>query len=301
MSTEKTKLYYRQKVLLALLQSFGGKLPNIDLQKYLFLFTQICQKDKSYEFVPYRFGCFSFQSYVDRRRLTEFGYLNSKDSWELDDNTDHIGTLKNGEAEKLLLFTKKYNSIRGNDLVRAVYRQFPYYAIHSEIAGDLLDDDELTRVLEATPAQTKRCLFTIGYEGNSFENYLNRLLKNNVSLLCDVRKNPISRKYGFSQKVLSETLEKLGIKYIHIPDLGIVSDKRKTLKSQNDYNKLFKEYEKTTLKENSVALDDVYKLLIDYNRIAITCFEAEVCMCHRGQVAKALEKMPEWKFEIKHI
>ncbi|MBL1422333.1 MAG: DUF488 domain-containing protein [Alphaproteobacteria bacterium] len=294
-------MYYRQKILLALLQSFGGKLSNIDLQKYLFLFTQICQKDKSYEFVPYRFGCFSFQSYVDRRRLTEFGYLNSKDSWELDDDTDHIATLKNGEAEKLSLFTKKYNSIRGNDLVRAVYKQFPYYAIRSEIANDLLNDDELTRVRAATPAQTEPCLFTIGYEGTSFENYLNRLLRNNVSLLCDVRKNPISRKYGFSQKVLSETLEKLGIKYIHIPDLGIVSDKRKTLKSQSDYNKLFNEYDKTTLMENGAALSDVYKLLIDYNRIAITCFEAEVCMCHRGQIAKALEKLPEWKFEIQHI
>lgn len=301
MSTEKTKLYYRQKVLLALLQSFGGKLSNIDLQKYLFLFTQICQKDKSYEFVPYRFGCFSFQSYVDRRRLTEFGYLNSKDSWELDDDTDHIGTLKNGEAQKLSLFTKKYCSIRGNDLVRSVYRQFPYYAIHSEIANELLEEDELAKVREATPAQTEPCLFTIGYEGNSFENYLNRLLRNNVSLLVDVRKNPISRKYGFSQKVLSETLEKLDIKYIHIPDLGIISDKRRTLKTQSDYNKLFNEYDKTTLKENSVALNDVYELLIDYTRIAITCFEAEVCMCHRGQVAKALEKLPEWKFKIQHI
>lgn len=301
MTTEKTKLYYRQKVLLALLQSFGGKLSNIDLQKYLFLFTQICQKEKSYEFVPYRFGYFSFQSYVDRRRLTEFGYLNDVDSWELIDGTDHVSTLKTYEAHKLSLFTKKYNAIHGNDLIRAVYKQFPYYAIHSEIANDLLNEEELRQVHQATPKQTKPCLFTIGYEGNSFENYLNRLLQNNVSLLCDVRKNPISRKYGFSQKTLSETLEKLGIKYIHIPDLGIVSDKCKALKSQNDYNKLFDEYAKTTLKENNSALNNVYKLLIDYKRIAITCFEAEVCMCHRGRVAEALEKFPDWNFKTQHI
>jgi len=77
------KLYSRQKTLLALLQKFGGKLSSIDLQKYLFLFTETCEKDRSYEFVPYRFGCFSFQSYADRRKFVEFGILDEGDKWSL--------------------------------------------------------------------------------------------------------------------------------------------------------------------------------------------------------------------------
>ena len=32
---------------------------------------------------------------------------------------------------------------------------------------------------------------TIGYEGRSIDEYLNLLIKNNIKLLCDVRKNPI--------------------------------------------------------------------------------------------------------------
>lgn len=40
-----TPKYHRQKLILALVQSFGGKLTNIDLQKYLFLFTELCQGD----------------------------------------------------------------------------------------------------------------------------------------------------------------------------------------------------------------------------------------------------------------
>ncbi|WP_348602891.1 DUF488 family protein [Bartonella tribocorum] len=47
----------------------------------------------------------------------------------------------------------------------------------------------------------KFCFFTIGYEGKSLENYLNCLLENNIKILCDVRKNPISRKYGFSKRL----------------------------------------------------------------------------------------------------
>lgn len=63
-------------------------------------------------------------------------------------------------------------------------------------------------------------LFTIGYEGSSLDGYLNRLIKNNVRTLIDLRRNPLSRKYGFSKKTLAETVKKLGIDYVHIPELA---------------------------------------------------------------------------------
>ena len=47
-----------------------------------------------------------------------------------------------------------------------------------------------------------------------------------IGLLCDVRKNPLSRKFGFSKKKLKHITETVGIKYVHIPELGIESDKR---------------------------------------------------------------------------
>ncbi len=296
-------LYARQKLLLALIEAFGGQLSNINLQKYLFLFTQKCQADKSYEFVPYRYGCFSFQSYADRRKMVEFGLLQDKDSWQLEDRsgTRFQTTLGEGLQKKLKLFATKYRDLTGNDLVREVYRDYPYFATRSEIASDLMSDDELAAIEAAKPKTDDFSFFTIGYEGQSFENYLNRLIQNDVRLLCDVRKNPLSRKYGFSKKTLSETLAKLGIQYAHLPNLGIVSDKRRELKSQQDYERLFDEYEATTLKENNASIDELVSLFKANRRIAITCFEAEHCMCHRSRVATALSARPDWETEIVHI
>ncbi len=303
MSIKKKKsLFGRQKLLLALLEAFGGRLSSLDLQKYLFLYTEICQKDKSYEFVPYRFGCFSFQSYADRRRLTEVGAILPEDNWCLaEENTNYIDQVSNDDKKKIILFKDKYKNICGENLIKEIYRNYPYYAINSEISQDLMSDKELSVIENSKPVDESHAFFTIGYEGQSFENYLNRLIKNNVKVLCDVRKNPLSRKYGFSKTTLSETLKKLGIEYIHIPELGIVSDKRQELKTQSDYNRLFDDYEKTTLRDNEDALDKLVAIFQKHKRIAITCFEADHCMCHRGRVAKAISNRPEWDYKINHI
>ena len=64
---------------------------------------------------------------------------------------------------------------------------------------------------------------------NDIEAFINNLIQNDIRLLCDVRKNPLSRKFGFSKGKLSHILDTIGIKYVHIPDLGIESDKRRSL------------------------------------------------------------------------
>jgi uncharacterized protein (DUF488 family) len=69
-------------------------------------------------------------------------------------------------------------------------------------------------------------LFTIGYEGLSLEQYLNKLLNNQVKMLCDVRKNAFSQKYGFSKFELQDALNKVNILYLHIPELGILKANR---------------------------------------------------------------------------
>jgi uncharacterized protein (DUF488 family) len=291
-------LYNRQKVLIALLQAFGGTLPNVDMQKYLFLFANNCELEPSYEFVPYHFGCFSFQSYADRRKLIEFGILVDSDGWVLTDDDEKLPA---DLVKKAGLFADKYRTLKGDELVRSVYRDYPYYAIHSGIASRLLTPTEMAAIEKARPEEKAPAFFTIGYEGQSFENYLNRLLRNNIQLLCDVRKNPLSRKYGFSKKTLSETLAKLGIQYLHFPELGIVSDKRRTLKTNADYQALFAEYEVTTLQSEQKALDRLAGLAQQHQRVAITCFEAEHCMCHRSKIACHLEARPDWHYPILHI
>lgn len=295
------RLFYRQKVLLSILQAFGGNLSSIALQKYLFLFTQLCQKEKSYEFVPYKYGCFSFQSYADRRKLVEQGILSSGDTWSIADKHDYVSMLTASDQGKIRKFAERYRGIKGNALVQEVYRKYPYFATRSEIASDLMTPDELQEIARQKPKGKNKALYTIGYEGGSFENYLNRLLENDVRLLVDVRKNPLSRKYGFSKRTMKETLEKLDIEYRHMPELGIVSDKRKDLKTTQDYKVLFDEYEKTVLRDNADAIDVLIDLVEDKKRIALTCFEAEPCMCHRGRVANAVQEHPRWEMKVLHI
>ena len=126
-------------------------------------------------------------------------------------------------------------------------------------------------------------LFTVGYEGQLIESFINLLLKENVRVLCDIRKNPLSRKFGFSKGRLSKICKTVGIKYVHIPDLGIESGKRASLTSVADYNVLFDEYE-NSLTGRSEFLREVYALLKDEGRVALMCYEKKASMCHRHVV-----------------
>ena len=297
----KKSLYYRQKILLALLEVFGGRLKKTDLQKYLFLFTQEYQKDKSYEFIPYKYGCFSFQSVADKRKLTNIGVIKDVEYWEIAEKSNYLAKITTEDRENLILLRNRYKNIKGNNLIRNIYCKYPYYAIKSEISGQIMNKKEMKILEQEKPSRTDYAFFTIGYEGKSFENYLNRLIRNNVQFLCDVRKNAFSRKYGFSKKILSKTLNEIGIGYIHIPELGIVSEKRQSLNSQADYDRIFYDYEVCTLKENGFALEELYKLFRKYRRVAITCFEADPNICHRNLVAKSISQRSDWKYEISHI
>ena len=68
-------LFARQRRLLQFLDALGGTVGKLDFQKLLFLYCQEVASDAPYDFVPYRFGAFSFTSYADRRKLIERGFL----------------------------------------------------------------------------------------------------------------------------------------------------------------------------------------------------------------------------------
>ncbi len=295
-------LIYRQKLLLALLDAFNGKQTATDFQKYLFLYTTTCEKDKSYDFVPYKFGCYSFQASVDKVKLVEKGYLKDVDGWELaKDDIGYSHALKKGEPQKLDLFVKKFNSLKGKKLIHHVYTKYPYFAINSQIAETTLNDEEYSSVKNAKPKKRRKSVVvTIGYEGGSVENYLNRLIANDIRVLVDVRKNSISRKYGFSKNTLAKLLARVGIEYVHIPELGIESTDRKNLNNQSDYDRLFNAYEKTVLRDQEEAINRLFSIYDEKKRIALTCFEKEHFQCHRSRLATKLTQLNS-ELEIQHL
>ncbi len=117
----------------------------------------------------------------------------------------------------------------------------------------------------------------------------------------DVRRNAYSQKYGFSKTELSTFLPRVGIEYLHIPELGIESEKRQNLVTDQDYETLFKEYEQTTLARGQTALGRLQQLLEQKRRIAITCFEADPFHCHRSRVANALKARENFSYPIEHL
>ncbi len=296
-------LFDRQRVVLELLDALNEPLGSTDFQKLLFLYTREGEPTPSYDFVPYRFGCFSFTSYADKRRLVEQELIEEGEMWKLTDKCRRTARGSVRSPLPMARFAKQYKALRGNDLVTDVYQRYPYFATRSEIVEKVLPKPEdRARVEAARPARQMPGLVTLGYESKTLEAYLNQLLQAGVTLLCDVRRNPLSRKYGFSKSTLSHACEGVGIRYEHLPELGIPSEKRQDLETQTDYDKLFATYECTTLPKETQTLAKIAGWIqVEGHRVALTCFELLPHQCHRHCVSDALQKTFGPKLAAQHI
>jgi uncharacterized protein (DUF488 family) len=283
----------RQILLLALLEKWGGKLPNTEMQKYLFLLTMHQDKDKrGYHFIPYKYGCFSFNAYSDKIKLIERGILKDSDDWRLSQNQGGFYFMLANEDRILIDKIKKsFGHLNRKELIRYVYLNYSYYAVNSKILGEVLSQSEISQVKTFMPKNHIKAIYTIGYQGKSLEEYINCLINEDVKILFDVRKNPISRKYGFSKKTLEKTIETVGIEYRHLPELGIPGEKRMNLNNIEDYNRLFDLYEKEILSNRHNLLEMIYQLSLENDRVALTCFEKSPGYCHRTRIARAIVRL----------
>jgi hypothetical protein len=280
-------VYKRQRFLLSFAKALNEPCSHVDFQKLLFLYC-VQHNLSFYDFVPYLYGCYSMQAAGDIRTLQAMGWLNTgteRISLNAEANNDALLPFWGIEAPELL------PKVRGKRLIKLVYEQYPYYAINSKKASDIVDMAGLARIRTEKERlrQTGRLLFTVGYEGLSVEKYLNILIQNDVRLLCDVRNNPLSRKFGFSKSSLQKYLANIGIEYIHIPELGIISEKRNNLNTDDDYNGLFKDFE-SSLPARQKWLEQVYDLYTTKDRVALTCFEHEPSHCHRHVIRDYLKR-----------
>lgn len=273
---------------MALLKEFGGELNSTQFQKYLFLATRK-QDVKSFDFVPYYYGCFSFQANQDILTMAKQGLLSEEESKIcLMDKGDYFQELTIFDQVIVRETKDRFGCMSLNDLIRYTYVNYPFYATRSLIAKDILTPEELTVIDKQRRHFDEPKLFSIGYEGKSLESYLKSLMINDIRVLCDVRKNAYSQKYGFSGCQLEKACKGVGIKYVHIPELGIESYMRKSLSTQEDYDELFDYYEKHTLPKNWSYLLKVQGIIEQERRVALTCFEQNPKQCHRTRVARAL-------------
>ena len=287
----------QENSVLALIGTDPDGLKPIEIQKLMFMYTKLEETVPSYDFIPYEQGCYSSTLAQDIHTLAEKGFLKflnhdikDKRIWTLTEKGKVRVFSKSATAIRFAQFRRSYPR-RGKDLIADVYRRYPYWAINSKIKKIVLGDDveAMDRIEAARPTESIP-LASIGYEGRTFENYLNSLIRNGIKILCDVRKNPISRKYGFSKSTLKNACEKIGIEYRHFPELGIPSYDRTDLRCQSDYDDLFARYEKTVLPNHGDTLDVLVRLVEANGCIALTCFEANPAQCHRTRIINAIKR-----------
>lgn len=241
--------------------------------RFVKLMFLISNDRTSYSFVPYHYGPFSFELYRDLNWLIERGYvvedgglaLTDEGREKIDTDIDHF-ILREKVEEKL--------DLTDGDLISEIYDENPWYTILSRYKRKEIYQRNETGTV------------SIGYEGRSVDEFLNELLKEKVQVLLDVRKNPFSRKFGFSRKKLIDYCGKLGIEYQHYPELGIDGSLRKDLDTYEDYQSLFIEYDRG-LDEKSDKIHGIIELA-KKKKIALFCFERDPKYCHRNVIVERI-------------
>ncbi len=290
----------RQKTVLALLSRANKPLSPTVFVKLAFLLRQetgLKNELTFYDFVPYKYGPFSFALYRELTNLRRDGYVTpDEERVALCERTvglseEKIGELPAAFHEAVDQIVGRYGEKSQTELVKDVYTRYRWYATNSELTS--LCPDSLVHMKKACPA-----VYTAGYEGKSVDAFFNYLLKNGIRLIIDVRANPVSRRYGFSKRQFSEIARRLGLDYRHMPDLGIPSKYRVDLSDFDSYQRLLKKYEQEMIPKLGDEIDEVGKLMEETPAVLV-CVEKDVRCCHRSRLADAVSR--KTGLEVKHI
>lgn len=279
----------RQRVLIQLIREVGGTVDKLVLVKLGFLLAQVARTGDMgafYHFVPYKFGPFSFAMYKELSSLEAKGFLSiSKNEVAVDERRG--GEVPKVEAEtavEVARLVKRYRHRSTESLLDEVYADYPWYALLSERKG----------VVKQPRPEAEVAVYTVGYERLDVDELLGLLLEKGISRVIDVRKNPLSRRYGFHKSTLSRHLDSMGMDYVHMPELGIDSSWRAELGALADYEALFRRYESEVLPtaEARGGISVVAGLMSDAPSVLL-CQEADPRYCHRSCVARAVSREVE--------
>ena len=130
-------------------------------------------------------------------------------------------------------------------------------------------------------------LFTIGYEGATQADVIQRLKSAGIQTLVDVRAIAASRRAGFSKTVLGESLKAEGVDYLHLRGLGTPKAGRDAARKGRvgEMRAIYADH----LAEPQAQLDYArLKALAGERRVALLCFEADHAGCHRAMLAERL-------------
>lgn len=141
-------------------------------------------------------------------------------------------------------------------------------------------------------------LRTIGYERASLADFLATLRAARVDHIIDVRAVPVSRKPGFSQAALRQTLAENGIGYVHIRALGTPPAGREAARAgrYRDFERIFLAHLASPEASEGLAAAVAQALT---RRACLLCFERDAERCHRNLIARRLQS--EHRFRVEHL
>lgn len=141
-------------------------------------------------------------------------------------------------------------------------------------------------------------IFTIGYEKATVQDLIATLRMSGVQRVLDIRELPQSRRKGFSKNVLREALEREGISYLHMKQLGDPKEGREAARS-GDFERF------QTIFSQHIALPETQEALrlasdeVMSAPTALLCFERNPQHCHRTIVAKELSRL--CSLSVRHL
>ena len=275
--------------MLSLLKIAGRTVGKLEFMQWAFLLRNEFPSEGGsafYDFVPHHRGLYSFTLNYEAGKLEADGLLVATETtWEATQG-DWPTSLEPAVLRDVSTIIRKFKSVPANLVLDGIYARFPEYAVLSK----------RKKLVERSTAEL--AVYTAGYEGLSVDAFLNGLIANGIHQLIDVRMNPIARRFGFHKSTLSRLCGDLGISYVHVPQLGIHSSLRQELNDQDDYEELFKQYRRSTLKTETDAIDTVAELVQEKPSVLV-CMEACPDQCHRRHLAKVVAE--QTGLEIWHI
>ncbi|QDU41347.1 hypothetical protein Mal4_57130 [Maioricimonas rarisocia] len=274
-----TRMLQRQRVLLHMLESLREPASTEQLTLLAFLVrteTATGGGNAFYDFIGQPDGPISFCLSREIARLQQSGHATQDDGWRVAADGNDRPPSPPGPVRRDVEHILHAHAGKDEHQIRKVIRKrHPAYFLRATAPH---------RIQAPVPA-----VYTAGYEGLSVDAFLNRLLDHGMERLIDVRSNPIARRFGFHRSTLSRLLGKVGIDYVHIPELGIESSQRRHLESPDDYENLFLSYEEQTLERESASVNRVARLMREAPGVLV-CMEANPASCHRTRLARAVAR-----------
>jgi uncharacterized protein (DUF488 family) len=236
-------------------------------------------REARHEFVPFHRGPFSFTLAYDLKSLEAAGLLTQMKDQVVATSAGSLEAAKTSRsmASVISSVVGRHRDMNTSALVDHVYETYPWFTVNSKWTE---------RRAYARPV-ADIAIYTTSYEGVQVDGLLNRLMKQGIQRLIDVRFNPVARRYGFHKTTLASLCPMVGIEYLHMPELGIPGAWRADLGSKDSYDSLFGRYAKEVLPEQHKVLKSLSSL-IKMAPTALMCKEADPRCCHRTTLAHEL-------------